>query len=439
MGSLKKEALKRITIDKAGKAYARTLRKTHGLPEEQFHTFQHDLLYKTYTDAITKVPYYTSRRHIYPTLSRDGLLEQFQRLPVLDKPTVKQQTTQFIRTPKSPFLLQLTTSGTTGSPLVIYQTPFERVKSNALRQSVHEAFCDVVSPRVLELSASLEVDQVSLRLSGTQHASLSIYHLTHSYRDQILDLLSTFQPEVIQGFPSALAQLARLLPEGLPYALPNQTVRCVASSETLFAETSEFIATTLGVIVHNEYGSQEGQHFAFSCADGGMHIHPARGYVEILAFNSNEPVAPGEPGRIVVTGFQNRHMPLIRYSIGDTASKSSEGRHCTCGCQWPVLDALHGRTQDLVKTKDGNRIGLLEAATLRTVSGITESQIIQTCYESFTFRIVAAHDYHQPQAETVITQRLAERLGYPVHVRFEYVNTIEKTDAGKHRAVIVDF
>lgn len=439
MSSLKKEAAKRIAIDQAGKLYARSLNKTHTFSREQFVAFQEDLLYKTYTDAITKVPYYKNHGQHYRKLSRNAFLEEFSRLPVLAKKTVKQETSEFIRIPRSPFLLQRTTSGTTGSPLVIFQTPVERVKSIALKHSVHEKFCDLRSPRVLDLSASLDGNQVTLQLPGTNHAYLSIYHLTQQHRHQIAELLTGFQPELIQGYPSALAQLALLFPEGLPYELPDKTVRCTSTSETLFPDTRKMIEENLGVIVHNEYGSQEGQHFAFGCKHGGMHIHPARGYVEILGFDRDEPVEPGEAGRIVVTGFQNRHMPLIRYSIGDTASKAPEGHSCACGSGWPVLQDLHGRTQDLVKTRDGNRIGLIESATLRTVSGIAESQIIQSGYESFVYRIVVSEGYDVPQAEAAINQRLAERLGYPVEVSFEYVDTIEKTSSGKHRAVIVDF
>lgn len=439
MVSLMKEAIKRIAIDTAGRFYARSLKRTHSLTRQQLSDRQEELLYRTYSAAIAKVPYYRRHAKDYPRLPRESFTEAFSKLPILDKATVKEATTDFHRRPRSPFLLELTTSGTTGSPLVIHQSPFERVKSNALRQSVHQKFCDLTVPRVLDLSASLEHDRVALRVPGTKHAYLSIFHLTRQHRAEIVDLLQDFRPELIQGYPSALAQLARLFPDGLPYALPHKRVRCVATSETLLPDTHSFITAQLGVIVHNEYGSQEGQHFAFSCAHGGLHIHPARGYVELLANDSNEPVAPGEPGRIVVTGFQNRHMPLIRYSIGDTATKAPEDHVCPCGSEWPVLKDLQGRTQDQVRTRDGNRIGLIESATLRTVEGIVESQIIQTGYEDFIYRIVTSAGYDLPQAETLITQRLTDRLGYPVDIRFEYVDAIEKTAAGKHRAVIVDF
>ena len=39
---------------------------------------------------------------------------------------------------------------------------------------------------------------------------------------------------------------------------------------------------------------------------------------EMLRLDSEEPVNPGERGRIVVTDFYNKAFPMIRYDTGDT-------------------------------------------------------------------------------------------------------------------------
>ena len=36
-------------------------------------------------------------------------------------------------------------------------------------------------------------------------------------------------------------------------------------------------------------------------------------YIEMLSLDSDEPVKPGELGRIVVTDFYNKAFPMIRY------------------------------------------------------------------------------------------------------------------------------
>ena len=41
-------------------------------------------------------------------------------------------------------------------------------------------------------------------------------------------------------------------------------------------------------------------------------------YIEMLRLDSDDPVKPGELGRIVVTDFYNKAFPMIRYDTGDT-------------------------------------------------------------------------------------------------------------------------
>ena len=48
---------------------------------------------------------------------------------------------------------------------------------------------------------------------------------------------------------------------------------------------------------------------------------------------AGEYVSSGEQGEIVVTGFLNHVMPLIRYRIGDVGVPTDE--KCACGRSWP--------------------------------------------------------------------------------------------------------
>ena len=41
-------------------------------------------------------------------------------------------------------------------------------------------------------------------------------------------------------------------------------------------------------------------------------------YPEVLKMNSDEPAAPGELGRLVVTDYYNKTFPMVRYDTGDT-------------------------------------------------------------------------------------------------------------------------
>src|SRR5258708_16843176 len=79
-----------------------------------------------------------------------------------------------------------------------------------------------------------------------------------------------------------------------------------------------------------------------------MHLHPEV-IVEILDLATREAVAPGQPGEVVATIFDQAY-PLIRFATGDL-SALLEDRPCACGRTAPKLAGILGRVGDAVKGK----------------------------------------------------------------------------------------
>ncbi|MBK9054031.1 MAG: hypothetical protein IPL78_24890 [Chloroflexi bacterium] len=67
---------------------------------------------------------------------------------------------------------------------------------------------------------------------------------------------------------------------------------------------------------------------ASECEAGQMHLWPDVGWLEILSFEADEPVNPGDEGRFVCTSLLNADMPLIRYAVGDTGAVAPQGTKC---------------------------------------------------------------------------------------------------------------
>jgi phenylacetate-CoA ligase len=57
------------------------------------------------------------------------------------------------------------------------------------------------------------------------------------------------------------------------------------------------------------------------------------------------PVKPGEPGEIVITPLEKRHMPLIRLRLGDLGRRLAS--RCPCGRTEPLFELL-GRCDDRI-------------------------------------------------------------------------------------------
>jgi phenylacetate-CoA ligase len=101
----------------------------------------------------------------------------------------------------------------------------------------------------------------------------------------------------------------------------------------------------------DSYGMTELCGLVQQCEAGEMHLAPEYGYLEILD-DQHQPVAPGEEGHFVWTGFLNRAMPLIRYRVGDRGRWQSVAK-CACGRSFPRVVPTITRESDVLRAPDG--------------------------------------------------------------------------------------
>jgi phenylacetate-CoA ligase len=97
------------------------------------------------------------------------------------------------------------------------------------------------------------------------------------------------------------------------------------------------------------------------------------------------------------------------------------------------LDRVEGRTDDLLFTRDGRRIGRLDPV-FKSKLPIREAQIIQETLDKVRVRYVPTSEFNSQAASSMI-ERLQDRIG-PVEVILEQVDEIPRTGNGKFRAVI---
>ena len=84
------------------------------------------------------------------------------------------------------------------------------------------------------------------------------------------------------------------------------------------------IAEKLGAKLVGIYSCEEVGYVATECPVAAhYHICSEMTFVEIVD-DAGLPVAPGQPGRVLVTGLYNYATPFIRYDIGDVAIADPE-------------------------------------------------------------------------------------------------------------------
>ena len=129
----------------------------------------------------------------------------------------------------------------------------------------------------------------------------------------------------------------------------------VIGSERWGEKMRNRIKKELGINLFDIYGLTEvyGPGIGISCKyDCGMHIWDDFVYVEVVDPETGENVPDGEWGEIVLTTLVKEGAPLIRFRTHDL-SRIIPGE-CPCGSHHPRIDAIAGRSDDMMKIKGVN-------------------------------------------------------------------------------------
>jgi phenylacetate-coenzyme A ligase PaaK-like adenylate-forming protein len=187
------------------------------------------------------------------------------------------------------------------------------------------------------------------------------------------------------GTPSFLYTLLKRGRElGTPLAIEVAFVTAEMLPESLRSE----LEGDFHVRVLQGYGTADLGLLTYECAEkGGMHLHPEC-IVEVLDLESGAPAAPGQPGQIVATIFDETY-PLLRFATGDIGTLAPPAR-CACGRTAPKLAGLLGRVGDAVKVKGMFIRGAEIEKALKAFPGVAR------------FQAVITRDHHQDHLEYVL-------------------------------------
>ena len=173
--------------------------------------------------------------------------------------------------------------------------------------------------------------------------------------ESIADWIEKYQPDTILSDSSLLEHLALEFQRRPP-------LKCIhtlkAVSEPLTAGRRARIEKMFGAPINLGYGLNEIGIIAACCPEAGRyHVHDEHCLIEIVD-DDNQPVTPGEFGRILVTTLTNFAMPLIRYDTGDIAQALDDP--CPCGRTLPSFGQVLGR-RSRIDTLPTNVISLADA------------------------------------------------------------------------------
>lgn len=229
----------------------------------------------------------------------------------------------------------------------------------------------------------------------------------------------------LHGYPSFVAYFAQLLAAGGIEA-PRPSV-ITLGAENVFGTQARLIEEVFGVRPKQHYGLAEMVANASECALGRLHVDEDFAAVEL---------APAGDGmvRILGTSLGNFAMPFFRYDTGDLARPL--GTPCGCGLPGRVLEAIDGRSEDLLELADGTRVGRLDHLFKDAVR-VAEAQIRQSGPGRCTIAVVPRPGFTSADRDALL-QECRARFGDRLEVGFELVEAIPRTARGKLRLVVRD-
>ena len=138
------------------------------------------------------------------------------------------------------------------------------------------------------------------------------------------------------------------------------------------------IADELGIELFDIYGLTEiyGPGIAIDCgAHDGMHYWNDYLYFEIIDPQTGEVLPEGETGELVITTLKKQGAPLVRYRTHDI-TRIIPGK-CPCGSEYPRIDRIVGRTDDMVKVKGVNIFPGQIDDVLKHVDGVSSEYMVE--------------------------------------------------------------
>jgi phenylacetate-CoA ligase len=421
-------------------ARRRALEESQWWPRERIERDRLERLSQFLCTVGSTVPYYERifQRNGFDPASVRGLAD-LTVIPFLTKALIRSNTEALkARGAAGAGLARYNTGGSSGEPLVFYIGK-DRVSHDvaAKWRATRWWGVDIGDPEIVVWGSPIELgaqDWVrSVRDRVLRSTLLPAFEMSKARLDAFVAEIRAKRPAMLFGYPSALAHIAQHA-QAAGARLDDVGIRVAfVTSEKLYPEQRDRIASIFGCRVANGYGGRDAGFIAHECPEGGMHICAEDIIVEIVDADGS-PVAPGAAGEIVVTHMATETFPFIRYRTGDIGALDE--RICECGRGLPLIREIQGRTTDFVVAQDGTVMhGLALVYVVRDLPGIAKFKIVQESVDHTKVLLVANADFDRDNVARIRTA-MAQRLGRSVTIDVEFVEDIPAERSGKYRYVV---
>ncbi len=343
------------------KRYVNEVEGMYAMTPEELNSRNEKRFVELFRKAWNESPFY----HKLYTEAGIGIddvkcLADIKKLPVITKAMIREHIDDMLLIQKR-LTVKNHTSGTTGNPLWVYED-WPSIWREQAYFYCYRKRCgyDYRKDVIASLRGHLDRKTDSMYVGVSKTLYLSSYNLSDQIVEKYHSLLLEYKPKAIEGYPSSLFSLAKML-EKVGYNDIRIPV-AFTSSETLDVNMRRFIERILHTQIYDHYGNTE-RTIRLEEAIG----HD--GYYEDPGYSINE----YEDGYVVTTSLINMSFPMIRYKVDDSIQLKSNVNIKN------VTDAtvlgISGRSADCIVGKDGTRFN--GAALTYFAKAIPNIQVVQ--------------------------------------------------------------
>ncbi len=214
----------------------------------------------------------------------------------------------------------------------------------------------------------------------------------------------------------------------------------VLGSERWGEKMRQRIQDILGIELYDIYGLTEiyGPGIGVNCKyDTGIHYWDDFIYIEIIDPVTLEPVEDGELGEIVITTLVKEGAPLIRYRTHDL-SRIIPGE-CECGSKYPRIDAIMGRTDDMMKIKGVNVFPAQIEEVLRTFPELSSEYQIRISHldgkDTMRIYVETTGDVDFMKISEDVADKVKSKIGFTPIVKVVEVGVLPRSEKKTKRVI----
>jgi len=357
--------------------------------------------------------------------------------PVLQKTTIRKNYADFFSSSFRPSqLVKSKTSGSYGTPMTFYLTK-EKIKRRLAEIIYYNSWAgfEIGTPHALFKTS---VHKSKFKQFLQNEIIMNPTFLSQGWIQEKTEILKKNRIEFIFGYPSVLSPIANFCKFSGYHPEDFSLDGIITTSETLFPEERVLFEEVFGCPVLSRYSTLESGVLAHQCPKDFFHVNTSSYLVEILAIDSDEPVQPGENGRVIVTDFFSHALPLIRYDTGDLAMVAEK---CSCHLKTPVLSYIEGRiVEKIYNTKGKNVHPFAIRVRMRKIEDqlkcIIQFQFIQKEQTRYLIKLVVLSPV---QDEGIILDGFRQLLGEDAEIEIEYLESIPPLKSGKRPFIFNEY